>query len=184
MMVPAPSDDYRRERLGVSQDWPVMARVVCETRVCKRGHLRVGCSAAVLDPTGTRILLVRRADNGRWAVPGGYMEPGETFTETCSREVLEETGLRVCPGRLIAVYTSPHVLLEYPDGSRLQLVVLHFAAELVEGELRASLETPAVQYFSREEIERLDMSDFNRQRVDDAFAAEPITLVREDFDLS
>jgi hypothetical protein len=82
------------------------------------------------------------------------------------------------------VYTSPHVLLEYPDANCLQLVVLHFAAEPIGGELSASSETSEVRYISRREIERLDMSDFNRQRVADAFAAEPITFVREDFDLS
>jgi ADP-ribose pyrophosphatase YjhB (NUDIX family) len=161
-----------------------MVKIVRESRVCQRGRLAVGCSAAVLDPTGTRILLVRRADSGRWAVPGGYMEPGETFREACAREVLEETGLRVCPSALIAVYTSPHVLLEYPDGNCLQLIVLHFAAQPVGGELTTSRETTDVQYFSRGEVERLDMGDFNRQRVDDAFAAQPMTLVREDFDLS
>jgi ADP-ribose pyrophosphatase YjhB (NUDIX family) len=144
----------------------------------------VGCSAAIPDRSGKRILLVRRTDSGRWAVPGGYMEPGETFREACAREVLEETGLRVRPNRLIAVYTSPHVLLEYPDGNCLQLVVLHFAAEPVGGELRTSSETSEVRYISRREIERLDMSDFNRQRVADAFATGSITFIREDFDLS
>jgi ADP-ribose pyrophosphatase YjhB (NUDIX family) len=161
-----------------------MVRIIRESRVCQRGRLAVGCSAAVLDATGTRILLVRRADNGRWAVPGGYMEPGETFKEACAREVLEETGLRVRPGRLVAVYTSPHVLLEYPDGNCVQLVVFHFAASPVGGVLSAGQETTAVQYFSREEITLLDVSDLDRQRVDDAFATQPITFVREDYALS
>ncbi len=52
-------------------------------RVGKLGRLAVGCSAGILDPTGDRILLVRRADNGRWAVPGGFMEPGESAAEAC-----------------------------------------------------------------------------------------------------
>jgi ADP-ribose pyrophosphatase YjhB (NUDIX family) len=112
------------------------------------------------------------------------MEPGETFTEACAREVWEETGLRVRPGRLIAVYTSPHVLAEYPDGNSLQLVVLHFAAESIGGELQTGEETTAVRYVSRKEIERLDMSGFNRQRVEDAFAAQLTPFVREDFDPS
>jgi 8-oxo-dGTP pyrophosphatase MutT (NUDIX family) len=111
------------------------------------------------------------------------MEPGETFTEACIREVWEETGLRVRPSRLIAIYTSPHVLLEYPDGNSLQLVVLHFAAAPIEGELSVSPETSEVRYVSCEEIAHLDMSDFNRQRVEDAFADLPITRVREDYDL-
>jgi ADP-ribose pyrophosphatase YjhB (NUDIX family) len=106
-----------------------MVNVIRGERVCQQGRLAVGCSAAVLDPTGQKILLIRRSDSGWWAVPGGYMEAGETFTEACAREVLEETGLSVQVGQLVAVYTSPHVRLDYPDGNRLQLVVLHFAAQ-------------------------------------------------------
>jgi len=160
-----------------------MVEIIRGDRVCKRGRLAVGCSAAVIDLTGQRILLVRRTDSGRWAVPGGYMEPGETFTEACAREVLEETGRHVCVGNLIAVYTSPHVLLQYAGGNRLQLVVLHFAARSMAGELSASPETREVRYVAREEIEHLDMSDFNHQRVDDAFAAQPTTFIREDYAL-
>lgn len=94
------------------------------------------------------MLLVRRADNGRWAVPGGYMEPGESVTEACIREVWEETGLEVHVDRLIAVYSTPHILLEYPDGNRYQLVVLHFAARAAGGKLNTSHETTEVRYFA------------------------------------
>jgi ADP-ribose pyrophosphatase YjhB (NUDIX family) len=98
--------------------------------------------------------------------------------------VWEETGLRVHPGRLIAVCTSPQVLLEYADRNRLQLVVLHFAAKPVGGEMRPGLETSDVRYVSQGEVKHLPMSDFNRQRVDDAFAGQLVPFVREDFDLS
>ena len=69
-----------------------MGRVVLGDRVGRLGQLAVGCSAAVFDPARDRILLVRRADSGRWDVPGGYMEAGEGVQEGCAREVLEETG--------------------------------------------------------------------------------------------
>jgi hypothetical protein len=56
-----------------------MVKIINGERVCKHARLGVGCSAAVLDSTGQKMLLIRRSDNGRWAVPGGYMEPGESF---------------------------------------------------------------------------------------------------------
>ena len=45
---------------------------------------------------GDRLLLVRRGQSlaaGRWSIPGGRVEPGETLAEAVVREVAEETGL-------------------------------------------------------------------------------------------
>jgi ADP-ribose pyrophosphatase YjhB (NUDIX family) len=125
-----------------------------------------------------KILLVRRADNGRWTVPGGYMDPGESVTEACAREVWEETGLRVRVERLVSVYSSPHVLLEYPDGNRYQLVVLHFAAAPIGGELGVSDETTAAGYFSQAEVERMEISDMDHTRIADAFARQTAAILR------
>lgn len=155
-----------------------MARVVYGERVGKLGRLAVRCSATILDPTKQRVLLICRADNGRWAVPGGYMEPGESVAEACAREVREETGLHVRVGRLIAVYSTPHKLLEYPDGNRYQLVVLHFVAEPIGGVLGAGDETTEVGYFSRADVEHMDIGDFDRQRIADGFAAQAAAFVR------
>ena len=72
--------------------------------------------AAIIDEAG-RMLLIRRADNGRWAMPGGLLEVGETPAEGAVREALEETGVRCEPLALVAVHdsrlcgaTSPHHL--------------------------------------------------------------------------
>ena len=156
-----------------------MVEFIHGERVGKLGRLAVGCSAGILDPTGNKILLVRRVDNGRWAVPGGYMEPGESAAEASAREVLEETGLQVRVGRLIAVYSNPNILVEYPDGSRYQIVALYFAAEPIGGELRPSSETTEVGYFSPGEIEQLEMGKFDRQRVADAFSRQEAAFVRD-----
>ena len=157
-----------------------MVELVEGERVGKQGKLAVGCSAAVFDDR-QKILLIRRADNGMWAVPGGYMEPGESLTEACVREVLEETGLTVQVQRLISVYTNPHILLKYPDGNLWQLIVLHFAAIPTSGEVTTSNESIDVRFFSEAETRGLKMNPFDRLRIADAFAAETTTLIRDAF---
>ena len=61
--------------------------------------------AAVINDDG-QILLVRRADNGKWAMPGGALEVGETPAGGVVREVLEETGVQCKPVALVGVFDS------------------------------------------------------------------------------
>jgi ADP-ribose pyrophosphatase YjhB (NUDIX family) len=58
---------------------------------------------AVFDDQG-RILLIRRADTGRWAMPGGALEVGETAAQGSEREVFEETGVRCRATQLVGVF--------------------------------------------------------------------------------
>jgi ADP-ribose pyrophosphatase YjhB (NUDIX family) len=157
------------------------SHAVVGERAGRQGKLTVGCSATVFDATGERMLLGRRADSGQWGIPGGYMEAGESLTEACTREVWEETGLEVRVTRLIGVYTTPHLLVEYPDGNRRQLVVLHFEAEPVGGTLQAGDETTEVGYFTRQEVDQLPMSDLGRRRAVDGFARQAGAVVCDDF---
>jgi 8-oxo-dGTP pyrophosphatase MutT (NUDIX family) len=71
------------------------------------GHLAPypGGDAAIFDEDG-QILLIRRRDNGLWAMPGGFFEVGETPAEGTCREAWEETGLEVEPVALSGVYDS------------------------------------------------------------------------------
>ena len=57
-----------------------------------------------------RVLLVRRGHppfKGKHALPGGFVEIGETVEEACRRELMEETGVKAGPLRLLGVYSDP-----------------------------------------------------------------------------
>jgi ADP-ribose pyrophosphatase YjhB (NUDIX family) len=106
------------------------------------------------------------------------MEPGESAAEACAREVCEETGLAVRITRLIGVYTSPHVLLEYGPDRREQMVGLCFAAEPIGGALGLSDETTAAEYFTPAEIAALEVLPHHVERIADAFADQVAAFVR------
>jgi ADP-ribose pyrophosphatase YjhB (NUDIX family) len=155
-----------------------MAKLIFGERVGKNGKLMVGSAAVIFDQARQRVLLTRRTDNGRWCLPGGRLEPGESVVEGCAREVWEETGLQVRVGKLIGVYSNPHRLIEYADGNRFQLVSFCFEAEVVDGTLGLSDETTEYGYFSLEEIASIDLMEHHHERIVDALAGQETPFVR------
>jgi ADP-ribose pyrophosphatase YjhB (NUDIX family) len=144
-----------------------MTQVLYGPRLGKEGILRVGCSAVIFDETRQKVLLTQRTDNGRWCLPGGQMESGESAAEACEREVWEETGLKVRATRLAGVYSNPDQLVIYPDGNKAFFVVMNFEVKIVEGELGLSNETTAFGYFSLAEMESMPMHGQHMNRVED-----------------
>ncbi len=155
-----------------------MAKLIYGERIGRLAILTPSCAAVILDLTRQSVLLTRRSDNGRWCLPGGAMDPGESAAEACVREVLEETGLVVRVGRLIGVYTTPHRIIEYADGNRRQGLTLCFEAEPIGGELGLSNETTEAGYFTREQMKSMDVMESNHDRVADAFAGQEAAFVR------
>jgi ADP-ribose pyrophosphatase YjhB (NUDIX family) len=155
-----------------------MAKLVYGERIGREGTIMVGCSAVLFNESREKILLTRRSDNGRWCLPGGQMERGESLSETCIREVEEETGLRVQITNLIGVYSTPHRLLEYADGNRHQLVSCSFEVELLDGTLTLSNETTEFGYFSAAEMRSMDIMDHHIERIADAFQSQAAAYIR------
>jgi acetyl-CoA carboxylase carboxyl transferase subunit beta len=109
--------------------------------------------AAVRDERG-RFLLVRRGtppQQGRWTLPGGRVEPGESPAQACAREVAEETGILVEVGR-------EWLVLERPGPAGVTYEIHDFLAEPVGGTLAAGDDAADAGWFSPDEMAALPLT--------------------------
>jgi ADP-ribose pyrophosphatase YjhB (NUDIX family) len=109
------------------------------------------CRAAVFDEA-ERILMVREAADGRWTLPGGWIDIGESPSEAAEREVREETGYVVTATKLAAVYDKrrhPHPVAPH------HAYLMFFLCDLEGGEKATSVETEAVEWFEMDELPEL-----------------------------
>ena len=123
-------------------------------------------SAVVVDDEG-RILLHRRRDNEKWALPGGVMELGESLSDCVRREVREETGLEVEVERIVGIYSDPKHVFSYDDGEVRQEFSICFACRRISGDLDVSDESYEVRYFAPDAVTELPMVDSIRLRITD-----------------
>jgi ADP-ribose pyrophosphatase YjhB (NUDIX family) len=145
--------------------------------VARQGELRLGCSAVLLDPTRSQVLLTRRSDNGLWCLPGGRVDPGESISDSIIREMYEETGLHVQVIRLTGVYSDPNQLVIYPDGKKAHLVILNFLVELVSGDIQQSKETTDIRYFPLDKAVQMALFHNHAQHLRDALSNTEITII-------
>ncbi|MEV0901348.1 NUDIX domain-containing protein [Actinoplanes sp. NPDC049802] len=122
-----------------------------------------GASAVVTDDDG-RLLLVRRADNGRWSLPAGMIDPGEQPAEAALREILEETGVVAEIVRVAGVATHPVV---YPNGDTCEYLAVWFRCRAVGGQARVGDdESLEVGWFEVGALPELD--EWAKLRIDTA----------------
>ena len=88
-----------------------------------------------------------------------------------------ETGLEIRVIRLVGIYTSPNLIVEYNDGNRLQPVGISFEAEVVGGELRTSDETIDYGYFSTNDLSSVDLIEHYAKWIQDALKNCPNAII-------
>jgi 8-oxo-dGTP pyrophosphatase MutT (NUDIX family) len=141
-------------------------------RTAPTAHALLPAAFAVVRDAAGRVLLVRRADDGNWELPGGRIDVGESAAATVVREVAEEAGLTVRVTGVAGIYSDPGHVLAYPDGEVRQQVALCFHAIAAGGgDPRADgRETVAASWFQPEDTADLAMHPTMRGRLLNALA--------------
>lgn len=127
-------------------------------------HPVIGTSIIPLLPDG-RIVLIRRRDNGKWGLPGGMVDWGQTIPKTVQRELAEETGLELIKiRRLVGVYSAPD------RDPRIHSICVVVEAE-VQGKMQIQdvLEILEVQAFESSAIPRGNLSHDHERQLQDYF---------------
>jgi ADP-ribose pyrophosphatase YjhB (NUDIX family) len=108
---------------------------------------KVGSDAAIFDEEG-RLLVMRRADNGKWCLPAGWLDPGESPEDGAVREVREETGLDVKVVQLVRIFSTPAGSVYGPHGA----VTIVYLCKVTGGALRLSHEGTELMYRKMNEV--------------------------------
>jgi len=144
-------------------------------------RVRLTVSAVATREGGNgEILLIQRADNAHWGLPGGHVEPGESVAQAAVREVLEETGFAIEVGRLIGVYSDPEwQTVESSSGERSQFVNLCFEARVTAeiGPPTTPHETLDTGFFPLDALPE-PFVPIHVIRIEDALLQEPTARVR------
>ncbi len=116
---------------------------------------------------GGNVLLVQERSDGKWCLPGGWADVGETPSQMVTREVREEAGLIVTPIRVIGVYDANR------GGTPLAFYHAYkvvFLCEALGGSLAPSSETSDARYFEPDQIPALSVARTHPRHLRDLFA--------------
>jgi ADP-ribose pyrophosphatase YjhB (NUDIX family) len=148
-------DLQRYRRLG-----EIAAEIVERHTGCSKGPIvegflaQQGYATPKIDVRGAvlregKILLVKEGADGKWCMPGGWADVGETPADAIAREVWEESGFTVRPNKVVGVYDANR------DGTPREFYHAYkvvFLCALVGGQARPSSETLAVDFFDFNEL--------------------------------
>jgi ADP-ribose pyrophosphatase YjhB (NUDIX family) len=105
-----------------------------------------------------RLLLIRRSDDGLWALPGGITDPGETLARTAQRELWEEAGLAGRVVELLGIFDSRH----WQSEKRIHFYHAVFRVEVDDPQPRLTDESMAAAYFAADELPPLSPGHHRR----------------------
>ncbi|MCH2065613.1 NUDIX domain-containing protein [Shimia sp.] len=127
-------------------------------QVGSRPLIAVGGRVLIEDDKG-RFLIIQRADDGLWGLPGGSMELGETLLDVVHREAKEEANATIRDVTVFGLSSDPEIESHtYPNGDQIQSVSLLVHGFLAQKAVMPDQrETVAIDFVAPEEI---DMARF------------------------
>ncbi|MGH3281747.1 MAG: NUDIX hydrolase [Trebonia sp.] len=128
----------------------------------------VPAAVAVVAREDGAVLLIRRTDNGNWALPGGAIEMNESVANAAVRETFEETGVRIEVTGLLGIYSDPRHVIHFTSNDEVRRefsVVL--TARPVGGEPATCTESSEVRWVPPGDLGGYTMDRAMRKRVDD-----------------
>lgn len=113
------------------------------------------------------ILLVKE-NNGKWALPGGWVDVNVSVKENTIKEVKEEAGLDVTADKVIAIQDrSKHNLPVYAYG----VCKIFVLCTIIGGAFKKNIETTGFAYFSENELPELATEKNNAEQIKMCFDA-------------
>ncbi len=103
----------------------------------------------------SKVLMIRRKNDpfkGYLALPGGFVNEGETVEEAMKREAKEETSLEVEPIEILGVYSDPK------RDPRKHILSTVFVGIIVSGQVSAKDDAAAIEWMNLEDIENQQMA--------------------------
>jgi 8-oxo-dGTP pyrophosphatase MutT (NUDIX family) len=114
------------------------------------------------------VLMIRRTDNGNWALPGGAIDLGESVAQAAVRETLEESGIECAITGIVGIYSDPrHVILYTSNGEVRQEFSIVLTARYLAGQPTLSSESSEVRWGPASEIDGYTMDRSMRIRIND-----------------
>lgn len=115
---------------------------------------------------GEHILLVKRGkppSAGKWTIPGGLVELGETLQHAAERELLEECGITVALGDIISTLD----IIERDEKGKVSYhyVIVDFVAEFQDGNLKADSDIEDARWVLPKEIDSLDVPGISKKLI-------------------
>jgi mutator protein MutT len=125
-----------------SKWYPQYPRVAVHALILNKGHM----------------LLIKRAtepSKGKWSLPGGRIELGETIHQAIKREVLEECSIEINIERIFDV--GDIIIRDDEDHISYHFVLIYFLARYKGGEVKAQSDAEDARWFTTEELDEADM---------------------------